>query len=96
VYRPGGPVSSPRLIKEVRPKYTSDALRNSLQGTVWLEVVVTRDGRTSQIRVVKSLDHGGLDQEAVAAVAEWRFEPGRLAGEPVDVLVTILIGFSIR
>jgi protein TonB len=96
VYRPGGPVSSPRLIKEVRPKYTSEALRSGLQGTVWLEVVVTRDGRTSQIRVVKSLDRGGLDQEAVAAVAEWRFEPGRLAAEPVDVLVTILVGFSIR
>jgi hypothetical protein len=29
-------------------------------------------------------------------VAEWRFEPGRLAGEPVDVLVTILVGFTIR
>jgi protein TonB len=96
VYRPGGTVSLPRLIREVRPKYTSEAMRSGLQGTVWLEAVVTRDGRTSQIRVVKSLDHGGLDQEAVAAVAEWRFEPGRLAGEPVDVLVTILVGFTIR
>jgi protein TonB len=96
VYRPGGQVSSPRLIREVRPRYTSEALRSGLQGTVWLEVVVIRDGRTSQMRVVKSLDHGGLDQEAMAAVAGWRFEPGRLAGEPVDVLVTILVGFSIR
>jgi outer membrane biosynthesis protein TonB len=38
----------------------------------------------------------GLDEEAVAAAAQWRFEPGHLAGAPVDVLVVILIDFSIR
>ena len=96
VYRPGGAVSGPRLIKEVKPKYTSEALRNRIQGTVVLEAVVSGDGCTSQIRVVRSLDRGGLDEEAVAAVAQWRFEPGRLAGAPVDVLVTIMLDFSVR
>ena len=96
VYRPGGAVSGPRLINEVKPKYTSEALRNRIQGTVVLEAVVSGDGCTSQIRVVRSLDRGGLDEEAVAAVAQWRFEPGRLAGAPVDVLVTIMLDFSVR
>jgi TonB family protein len=95
IYRPGGAVSAPRLIKEVKPRYTSEALRNKIQGAVWLEVVVTGDGSTSQIRVVRSLDDG-LDEEAVAAVAQWRFEPGRLAAAPVNVLVTIRLDFSIR
>ena len=96
VYRPGGSVSAPRLIKEVKPRYTDEALRTMTQGTVALEAVITRDGCASQIRVVKSLDRGGLDEEAVLAVAQWRFEPGRLAGAPVDVLVTIMLDFSIR
>jgi periplasmic protein TonB len=96
VYRPGGAVSGPRLIHEVKPKYTSEALRNRIQGTVVLEAVVSGDGCTSQIRVVKSLDRGGLDDEAVSAVTQWRFEPGRLAGAPVDVLVTIMLDFSVR
>jgi TonB family protein len=96
VYRPGGAVSAPRLIKEVRPKYTNEALRSRIQGTVVLEVVVTSDGCTSQIHVVGSLDRGGLDEEAVAAVAQWRFEPGRLAGAPVDVQVVIMLDFTIR
>jgi hypothetical protein len=39
---------------------------------------------------------GGLDREAVAAVAQWRFEPGRLGSAPVDVLVAIDVGFWIR
>jgi TonB family protein len=95
-FRPGGAVTAPRVIAEVRPKYTNWALRNRIQGTVELELVVTRDGRASRIRVVRSLDAGGLDDEAVAAVSLWRFEPGRLAGAPVDVLVTVLLDFTIR
>jgi protein TonB len=96
VLPPGGSVSAPRLIKEVTPRYTSEALRNKIQGAVWLEAVVTGDGCTSQVRVFRSLDRGDLDEEAVAAVAQWQFEPGRLAGVPVDVLVTIRLEFSIR
>ena len=95
-YRAGGAVSAPRLIKEVKPRYTSEALLRSLQGMVVLEVIVTSDGWASQIRVVRSLDAGGLDEEAVKAVAQWRFEPGRLGATPVDVLTMIEVVFSIR
>ena len=63
---------------------------------VVLEVIVTSDGWASQIRVVRSLDAGGLDEEAVKAVAQWRFEPGRLGATPVDVLTMIEVVFSIR
>lgn len=96
VYRPGGPVSAPRLLEDVRPRYTSGAVERKIQGTVVLEAIVRKDGSPSHIRVLTSLDRGGLDEEAVAAVAKWRFEPGRLAGEPVDVLVTIMVDFWIR
>jgi TonB family protein len=61
-----------------------------------LEVIVTADGCASQIRIVRSLDAAGLDEEAVAAVAQWRFEPGRLGAAPVDVLVRIELDFVIR
>ena len=96
IYRAGGAVSAPRLIKEVKPGYTSEALRNRIQGSVVLEAVVTDDGCASQIRVVRSLDPGGLDEEAIAAVGQWRFEPGRLGATPVNVLVTIVLDFTVR
>ena len=96
IYRPGGSVPGPRVIKEVKPPYTAEALRRMIQGTVVLEVIVTPDGCATHIRVVQSRDRGGLDEEAISAVAQWRFEPGRLAGAPVDVLVTIMVDFSIR
>jgi protein TonB len=84
------------LIKEVKPKYTGEALRNGIQGTVLLEVVVTSDGCTSRIQVLRSLDRAGLDEEAKAAVAQWRFEPGRLGNVAVDVVVTIVVDFRIQ
>ena len=96
VYRPGGNVTPPRLITQVKPKYTDAALAQKIQGTVVLQVVVKSDGRPGTIVVVRSLDPGGLDESAVAAAREWRFEPGRLAGTPVDVLVTLMLDFRIQ
>jgi len=94
--RPGGSVTTPRLLVQVPPKYTDDALLRKVQGTVVLELVVTKEGRAAEVRVRRSLDPGGLDERAIAAVNDWRFEPGRLAGRAVDVLVTVYLDFTIR
>lgn len=96
IYRSGGGVTPPTLLTEVKPTYTSDALVRKIQGSVLLEVIVRRDGHPTDLRVTRSLDPGGLDQQAVEAVRQWRFNPGRLAGTPVDVLVTVVVDFSIR
>ena len=95
-YRVGSGVSSPSLIRQVKPSYTAEALRRRLEGTVVLEAVVTRDGIPVAIRVMRSLDPGGLDDEAIVAARQWRFAPGRIGSTPVDVLVTILIDFNVR
>jgi protein TonB len=95
VYRPGGAVVAPRLLVQIRPNYTSEALERRIQGEVWLDVVVSREGLVGDVRVTRSLDRG-LDEEALKAARLWRFAPGRLAGQPVDVLVTVVMDFSIR
>ena len=96
VYRPGGGASTPTVLREVKPRYNAEAMRLRIQGSVILEAVVQRDGTLRDIRVVRSLDPSGLDQEAVLAAEQWRFSPGRVAGEPVDVLVTIVLDFRIQ
>jgi TonB family protein len=95
VYRPGGNVIAPSLLVEIRPGYTADALRRRVQGSVELELVVMADGTPSNIRVVRPLDPA-LDQEAVKAVQRWKFAPGRRAGTAVNVLVTVILDFTIR
>lgn len=96
VYQPGNGVTAPTLRSQVRPNYTSEAMRRKIQGTVVLEMIVQRDGTPSDIRVVRSLDAGGLDEEAIRAAREWRFNPGRLGATPVDVLVVLVIDFHLR
>jgi protein TonB len=96
-YRPGNGVTVPVLIKEVKPSYTSDAMRAKVQGTVLLECIVRQDGTVTDVRVVRSLDPTfGLDLEAIKAAREWRFRPGTRFGEPVPVLVTIELMFTLR
>ena len=94
-YRLGRGVTPPTLLKQVKPRYTAAAMRQQIQGNVALEVVVSREGIPVAIRVTRSLDPG-LDEEAIAAAREWRFTPGRVGSTPVDVLVTIVLDFSVR
>jgi TonB family protein len=97
VYRPGSGIVNPRLVREVKPQYTADAMRAKIQGTVLLECVVLPDGSVGKVDVVKSLDPTfGLDAEAIKAARQWRFVPGTRFGEPVAVLVTIELTFTLR
>lgn len=96
-FRPGNGVSPPRLLREVKPQYTAEAMRAKIQGTVWLEVVVLPDGTVGDVRITKSLDPVfGLDQQALDAARQWRFAPGTRFGEPVPVLVGLELYFNLR
>ena len=97
VYRPGNGVTLPRVLHEERPQYTSDAMRAKVQGTVLLECIVRPDGSVGDVQVIRSLDPTfGLDQQAVAAARKWRVAPGTRLGEPVPVLITIELTFTLR
>jgi TonB family protein len=97
VYRPGSGVTLPTKVREVKPAYTSDAMRAKVQGTVLLQCVVRPDGTVGDVEIVKSLDSVfGLDQEAVKAARQWLFRPGTRFGEPVPVLITIELTFTLR
>lgn len=97
VYRPGNGVLPPRILREVRPQYTADAMRAKIQGIIELEAVVLPDGSVGEVRVVRGLDAVfGLDQEAIKAVKQWRFLPGTRLGQPVAVLVGIELTFTLR
>lgn len=97
-YRSSEGVRNPVLLRLVHPKYTGDAMRAKVQGTVELEAVVLPNGVVGEIRVVKSLDRfRGLDAEAITAAREWLFAPGRdREGRPVAVIVTLIIEFRIH
>jgi protein TonB len=79
----------------VKADYTDEGRRRGLQGDVVLEIVVRRDGSVGEITVLRGLG-GGLDQRAVAAVRQWRFDPARRRGAAVDVIVEVAVEFTLR
>ena len=62
-----------------------------------LEGVVQTDGSVAYAHVIRSLDPTfGLDEEALKAARQWRFAPGTRMGEPVPVVVTMDVTFSLK
>jgi len=93
-YMVGGAVRAPRLIYDPEPEYSDEARKQKYQGAVVLRVVVGEDGRPRDIRVAQSLGLG-LDEKALEAVRGWRFEPGRLDGRAVAVVVNVQVNFRL-
>jgi periplasmic protein TonB len=97
VYREGNGVTSPQLIREFKPNYTSEAMRARIQGVVTMEAVVMPDGSVGDVHVTRSLDQQfGLDKEAIATIKKWRFKPGMRLGQPVPVLIVVEMSFTLR
>jgi len=98
VYKSGDQgVEMPVLTTEVKPDYTQAAMRAKIQGSAWMECIVEPTGVCSTIKVVRSLDGElGLDQQAILALFQWRFLPGRKDGQPVRVLVTVEMNFTLK
>jgi TonB family protein len=94
-YRPGSGIQPPRLVREVKADYTEDARRRGLAGEVELEIVVRRDGSVGDVRVLRGLG-GGLSEQAVQAVRQWKFVPAQRQGAPVDVIVEVAVEFKLR
>ena len=87
----------PTVVTRVPARYPPEAVREGLQGTVILRCIVEPDGSVSSATVTKSIDtRFGLDEEAVKAVKQWRFEPGRREGVPVRVATLVTVTFSLR
>jgi len=97
VYKPGNGVTLPVVVKEVKPQYTPQAMEAKIQGSVWMECVVTENGDISDVEITRSLDQEyGLDQAAIDAARQWKFKPGLKDGEPVAVRITIELTFKLK
>jgi TonB family protein len=93
-YRVGGGVSAPRTLYAPDPEYSEEARKAKYQGTVILWVVVGPDGRVHDMKVVRPLGLG-LDEKALEAVKQWKFEPARKDGQPVAVQINVEVNFRL-
>jgi periplasmic protein TonB len=93
-YRVGGGVSAPRILYAPDPTYSEAARKAKYQGTVTLWLVIGPDGRPRDVRIARSLGMG-LDQKAIDAVRQWKFEPAMKDGRPVAVQINVEVNFRL-
>jgi periplasmic protein TonB len=92
--RVGGSIKEPQKIRHVAPAYNAIAQAAGVQGTVILEAVIGEDGRVRNVRVLRPV--ALLDHSAIDAVRQWQFTPTLLNGEPVPVVMTVTVTFTLR
>ena len=92
--RVGGQVQAARLVNRVQPIYPPLARQTRISGTVRLHAIISKDGTIKELEVVNG--HPLLQQAALDAVRQWRYQPTLLNGEPVEVDTTIDVIFSLN
>ena len=94
VFRVGGGVSPPRAVYKPDPEFSEEARKAKYQGVCTLAMVVGVDGRPTNIHVIGSLGMG-LDEKAIEAVRNWKFEPGMKDGHPVATMIAVEVDFHL-
>jgi protein TonB len=92
--RVGGNVQAARIINRIQPVYPPLARQTRISGTVRLHAVISKDGTIKELEVMSG--HPLLQQAALDAVRQWRYQPTLLNGEPVEVDTTIDVIFSLN
>jgi protein TonB len=87
-------MSPPAVLQRVEPKYTAEAARVRLSGTVVLQAVIKSDGTVDVLRVVRGLP-AGLTDSAIDAIKQWQFRPGQKDGQNADIALNIEVNFNI-
>ena len=92
--RVGGNVQAARIINRIQPMYPPLARQTRISGTVRLHAIIGKDGTIQQLEVQSG--HPLLQQAALDAVRQWRYQPTLLNGDPVEVDTTIDVIFSLN
>jgi protein TonB len=92
--RVGGAIRAPQKVVHVVPDYPAMARAARVSGVVIMEAVIGEDGGVRDVRILRSVPL--LDEEAIRAVRQWRFTPTLLNGQPVPIVMTVTVSFSLQ
>ena len=96
VYAIGGDIKEPRLLKRVEPSYPAVAKVAKMQGPVYVEAIIGRDGRVRDAKATGGAPFPALREAAVAAVEQWIYSPTTLNGQPVEVQLSVVVHFELK
>src|SRR5215472_6629515 len=87
-------IAPPAVISRSEPEYPKDARERKIEGIVALDIVIERDGKVENVRLVYSPDPG-LAENAIKAVKTWQFKPCQKRGKPVRCGLYIELQFHL-
>lgn len=85
----------PTPVWELRPLYPEQCKKRNIEGAVILQVGIDVEGNVIDVELLKSA-HRDLDQSAVDALRQWKYQPVKKEGEPVPVTFTVTVDFKLR
>ena len=88
-------VTRPVPINSPQPRYTEEARRLKLEGSISLVVLVTESGDVDSVVLIRGLGNV-LDQQAIEAARELKFSPALKNGNPVPFWTKVMVGFNRR
>jgi len=88
-------ISGPSPLRKVDPKYPPSLMSDRVEGEVVLYAVIRRDGSVDSIQLVRGIDEQ-LDENAMQALAQWKFRPAARQGLPVELEAIVHIPFHLR
>jgi TonB family protein len=91
--RVGGNVQAANLIKKETPVYPPLAKQARIQGVVRFTVTIGKDGTVQDVQLVSG--HPLLVASAQAAVWQWQYKPVLLNGQPVEVVTTVDVNYTL-
>jgi len=91
--RVGGNVQAAKLIRQPKPVYPPLAKQARISGHVILNAIIGKDGTIQNLSVASG--HPLLVPAAMEAVKQWVYQPTLLNGEPVEVVTTIDVNFTL-
>jgi TonB family protein len=92
--RPGGRITAPVKIKDVRPVWPPEAYAERVRGVVILDVTIGTNGKVESAKVLKSVPL--LDAAALDAVRQWEFTPTLANGIAVPVIMSVSVAFNLQ
>lgn len=90
-----GDVKPPRLIEKVDPVYPEEARKEHVEGIVILEATTDEEGNVARVKVLKSKDPL-LNEAAIDAVSQWKYEPFYIKGKPHGLVFTVTVRFKLK
>jgi protein TonB len=84
----------PTMVKSASPVYPESAKKDTLEGTVYLQVKIDKRGSVAEVRVEKGVRED-LNNAAVDAMRKWIFKPPTKNGKPVEAMVVVPFRFKL-